>query len=62
MKLPSPRVWVLDFADVQSQLAKKKYPLSFENARNAVVVSDSSRTRLIVNLNESVPFFTRRRR
>jgi len=49
----------LDFADVQSQLAKKKYPLSFENARDAVVVSDGSRTRLIVNLNESAPFITR---
>jgi len=44
---------------VQSQLAKKKYPLSFENARDAVVVSDGSRTRLIVNLNESAPFITR---
>ena len=44
---------------MQSQLAKKKYPLSFENARDAVVVSDGSRTRLIVNLNESAPFITR---
>ena len=58
-EVAEPARLVLDFADVQSQLAKKKYPLSFENARNAVVVSDSSRTRLIVNLNESVPFVTR---
>ena len=57
--IAEPARLVLDFADVQSQLAKKKYPLSFENARDAVVVSDGSRTRLIVNLNESAPFITR---
>ena len=58
-EIAEPARLVLDFADVQSQLAKKKYPLSFENARDAVVVSDGSRTRLIVNLNESAPFVTR---
>jgi len=58
-EIAEPARLVLDFADVQSQLAKKKYPLSFENARDAVVVSDGSRTRLIVNLNESAPFITR---
>ena len=58
-EIAEPARLVLDFAGVQSQLAKKKYPLSFENARDAVVVSDGSRTRLIVNLNESAPFVTR---
>jgi type IV pilus assembly protein PilQ len=58
-EIAEPARLVLDFADMQSQLAKKKYPLSFENARDAVVVSDGSRTRLIVNLNESAPFITR---
>ena len=50
---------MLDFPGVQSALDKKKYTLSFENARNAVVVSDGARTRLILNLVESVPFDTR---
>lgn len=49
---------VLDFAQVQSALDKKKYPLPFTNARDAVVVSDGSRTRLIINLVESAPFQT----
>ena len=34
----------------------KKYALGFENARDAVVIADGSRTRLIVNLTESAPF------
>ena len=53
-----PARLVLDFAQVQSALDKKKYPLPFTNARDAVVVSDGSRTRLIINLVESAPFQT----
>lgn len=53
-----PARLVLDFAQVQSALDKKKYPLPFTNARDVVVVSDGSRTRLIINLVESAPFQT----
>ena len=58
-EIASPARLVLDFFDVQSALNKKKYALSFGNARNAVVVSDGSRTRLILNLVEQAPFDTR---
>ncbi len=58
-EIATPARLVLDFPRVQSALDKKKYTLSFENARNAVVVSDGARTRLILNLVESVPFDTR---
>ena len=55
-EIATPARLVLGFPGVQSALDKKKYTLSFENARNAVVVSDGARTRLILNLVESVPF------
>jgi type IV pilus assembly protein PilQ len=58
-EIATPARLVLGFPGVQSALDKKKYTLSFENARNAVVVSDGARTRLILNLVESVPFDTR---
>ena len=58
-EIATPARLVLDFPGVQSALDKKKYTLSFENARNAVVVSDGARTRLILNLVELVPFDTR---
>ena len=51
-EIAQPARLVLDFAQVQSALDKKKYPLPFTNARDAVVVSDGSRTRLIINLVE----------
>ena len=57
-EIAQPARLVLDFAQVQSALDKKKYPLPFANARDAVVVSDGSRTRLIINLVESAPFQT----
>jgi type IV pilus assembly protein PilQ len=58
-EIAQPARLVLDFDQVHSQLEKKKYPLTFANAHNAVVVSDGRRTRLIVNLQESAPFATR---
>lgn len=58
-EIARPARLVLDFPDVRSALDKKKYPLSFENARNAVVFSNGSRTRLILNLVEQAPFDTR---
>lgn len=57
--IDNPARLVLDFPGVESALAQKKYALSFDNARDAVVLSDGSRTRLILNLVESVPYDTR---
>ena len=58
-EIARPARLVLDFPDVRSALDKKKYALSFENARNAVVFSNGSRTRLILNLVEQAPYDTR---
>ena len=58
-EIARPARLVLDFPDVGSALDKKKYALSFENARNAVVFSNGSRTRLILNLVEQALFDTR---
>jgi type IV pilus assembly protein PilQ len=57
-EISKPARLILDFPGVGSSLAKKKYALGFESASDAVVVGDGSRTRLIVNLAESVPFDT----
>ncbi len=57
-EIAEPARVVLDFAEVQSGLEQKKYPLAFENAQEAVVVSDASRTRLILNLVDSAAYST----
>ncbi len=49
--LDNPARIVLDFPGVQSNLAQRRHELSYENAQNAVVVSDAERTRVVVNLN-----------
>lgn len=49
--LESPARIVLDFPGVQSNLQQRRHDLSYENARNAVVVSTNEKTRLVVNLN-----------
>jgi type IV pilus assembly protein PilQ len=48
--IEKPARIVLDFADTGSALEQKKFPLSFENAKSAVVLGTDERTRLIVNL------------
>ncbi|MCB1667556.1 MAG: type IV pilus secretin PilQ [Pseudomonadales bacterium] len=48
--IDNPARIVLDFPGVISQLEQKKYALSFENARSAVVLSTADRTRLILNM------------
>nr|WP_236075042.1 type IV pilus secretin PilQ family protein [Teredinibacter purpureus] len=53
-----PRI-VLDFNGVENLLAQKKYPMSVGEVVSAVVVAGGGRTRLIVNLNNSVPFSSR---
>jgi type IV pilus assembly protein PilQ len=57
-EISKPARLILDFPGVGSSLAEKKYALGFENASDAVIIADGSRTRLIVNLTESVPFAT----
>ncbi|UVW34585.1 type IV pilus secretin PilQ [SAR92 clade bacterium H455] len=55
-EIGNPARLVVDFPGVESSLSQKKYALGFENANEAVIISDGSRTRLIVNLNQSIPF------
>ncbi|MAT51900.1 MAG: type IV pilus secretin PilQ [Porticoccaceae bacterium] len=54
--IESPSRIVLDFAGVDSALDKKKFPLAYENAKSAVVVSSDDKTRLILNLNSPAPY------
>lgn len=49
---------VLDFVGVENQLQQKKFPLAFDNAKSAIVLSGNGRTRLILNLNELTPYQT----
>ena len=55
-EIGNPARLVVDFPGVESSLPQKKYALGFENASAAVIISDGSRTRLIVNLSQSIPF------
>ncbi len=57
-KIDSPARIVLDFENTDSALSEKKYPLSFDNAQSVVVLSAGGRTRLIVNLRETVAYET----
>lgn len=54
--LDTPARIVLDFPGVESALAAKKHPLSFENAQSAVVVTAEGKTRLVVNLSQLTAF------
>ena len=56
--IDSPARIVLEFEDTSSALDKKKYPLAFDNAQSVVVLSVGGKTRLIVNLQDSVGFET----
>ncbi len=56
--IDSPARIVLEFDDTSSSLEKKKYPLAFDNAQSAVVLSAGGKTRLIVNLKDPVGFET----
>lgn len=50
---------VLDFADVENTLEKKKFPVDVGGVDSAVVVAGGGRTRLIVNLESVKPYATR---
>lgn len=57
--IEKPARIVLDFADTGSALEQKKFPLSFENSKSAVVLGTDERTRLIINL-ESLTTYSAR--
>ncbi|TVZ40569.1 type IV pilus assembly protein PilQ [Alteromonadaceae bacterium 2753L.S.0a.02] len=57
--IDQPARIVLDFAEVDNALSQKKYPMSVGEVSSAVVVAGGGRTRLIVNLNNLVPFTSR---
>lgn len=50
--IEKPARIVLDFAGVENSLQQRKFPLSFGNAKSAVVLSSNDRTRLILNLSD----------
>ncbi|MFZ2207767.1 MAG: type IV pilus secretin PilQ family protein [Porticoccaceae bacterium] len=54
--IESPPRMVFDFADAKSALTQKKYALSFDIAKSAVVVTSGDRTRLILNLRETASY------
>ena len=57
--IEQPARIVLDFSGVENQLSERKFPLSFENAKSAVVLSSADRTRLILNLSQLASYSTR---
>ncbi|MFL0810376.1 MAG: type IV pilus secretin PilQ [Agarilytica sp.] len=54
--IEQPARIVLDFAGISSQLSQKKYTMNVGKVTSAVVVEGGGRTRLVVNLDESVPY------
>jgi type IV pilus assembly protein PilQ len=57
--IEKPARIVLDFADTGSALEQKKFPLSFENSKSAVVLGTEDRTRLIINLESLTTYSSR---
>ena len=57
--IEKPARIVLDFDQVENALSQKKYPMSVGKVDSSVVVSGGGRTRIIVNLNDYVPYSTR---
>lgn len=54
--IEDPARIVLDFPQTQSALDQKRYALSQANATSVMVLESGSRTRMVVNLVELVPF------
>ena len=54
--IEDPARIVLDFPETQSALDQKRYALSQANATSVMVIESGSRTRIVVNLVELVPF------
>lgn len=57
--IEQPARIVLDFANVQNGLSEKKYSMSVGEVSSAVVLEGGGRTRLIVNLDNAVPYSSR---
>lgn len=57
--IDTPPRMIFDFPNAKSALAQKKYALSFDLAKSAVVMTSGDRTRLIVNLRESTSYEVR---
>ncbi|GAB3104988.1 type IV pilus secretin PilQ [Aestuariicella hydrocarbonica] len=57
--IEQPARIVLDFEGVDNELSQRKFPLSFDNAKSAVVLSSDDRTRLILNLAQLSAYVTR---
>jgi type IV pilus assembly protein PilQ len=57
--IEQPARIVLDFSGVDNALTQRKFPLSFGNAKSAVVLSSNDRTRLILNLQELAVYKSR---
>lgn len=57
--IEKPARIVLDFAGTSSALEQKKFPLSFENSKSAVVLATEERTRLIINLESLTTYSSR---
>lgn len=65
---PEPEVFVidqparltLDFANTTSSLTQRRFPLTFGTADSVMVLEAQGRTRMVVNLNQSVPYRTQR--
>jgi len=55
----NPARIALDFEGVESDLKKKMYPINQGSARGVYVAEGSGRTRVVVNLNEKVPYETK---
>jgi len=64
---PSPEVFMLeaparltmDFTNVRSELEERRFPLNFASADSVMILEAQGRTRMVVNMNQSVPHATR---
>jgi type IV pilus assembly protein PilQ len=57
--IEKPARIVLDFPEVVSALAARRFPLAFDNGQSAMVLTSEGRTRLILNLNDLPTYTTR---
>jgi type IV pilus assembly protein PilQ len=57
--IEKPARIVLDFPQVVSALAARRFPLSFDNGQSAMVLTSEGRTRLILNLHDLSSYVTR---
>jgi len=58
--IEKPARIVLDFPDSESGLKDRRFPLAFDNAQSAMLLTSEGRTRLIINLNELSSYTTRK--